>query len=339
MQSNSMEAGAGYNYFQEKYPEAGGGIIAGQAIKEAHYLELTSAIKPIMELISNGLYSDAVKSIKVNRDKLYPLPEVLKALYDTNRRLIGSMEPQSTPPVVEDGTDSDQKPLATQARAFSPAPPAPGNSAAFEERAHDRDTEEFQTIQLNKMDSALKKVIYFKEYSYPAYFNSFVKYLHCQLSSIAKTRLLILEHCENRLSLKRYGGSFHTDLMSRGSSPPPMEDCERMVFYHLKNSLFEPLLKDGGSYKYMIVYDKSGRDTETINGTNVYRFNLVKKESDAALFKLPAERCISNGFAGAALNLTEILRFREITNETIKQKLFKKHFIDRFLELVHEGEG
>lgn len=196
---------------------------------------------------------------------------------------------------------------------------------------------EFKTLQLNKLNTRLKKIIYFKEFSYPAYFNTFLKHLYEVLNSDCKTRLVVFEPPGHRINLKRYNEMFFV-AFENSKDMSAAENKDRLVVFKPCSLVLEKLCTGREDYDILIVYDKSGIDADMIAGSRVYKFNLVKGRSDLRLFNLIPLHSISSGLEDTALNLKEIENFKHINNESIRKKIYKKHFIDSFIKSLSDFE-
>ncbi|MCX7711681.1 MAG: hypothetical protein N2484_17705 [Clostridia bacterium] len=313
------------------------------------YQRLQSAIRPIFELISNGLFSDALKSIKVKKDQLLCLPDILEKLYLSNINLL--VKPAITPasPTIENSSSESAFEKSELYRSvpkkavknniislntslssvISTSSENKGHSFIFSGNSDDIHGE-FTPFQLNKTACSLRHIIYFKEYSYPLYFNTFLKYLVEVLSQQFKTRLVIFEQISSRLNLKRYDDLFLTDIPSINAKTQ-LEGRNKLVLFHPSEEIMQEVCSNQEGYEILVIYDKCGFEKDFVTGFKVRKFDLVKSASDVQLFKLTSNDCISSGIKELALDLTSLPKFKEIKHEGIRMKLYKKLLIDPFL--------
>ncbi|MCX7748167.1 MAG: hypothetical protein N2645_14975 [Clostridia bacterium] len=195
-----------------------------------------------------------------------------------------------------------------------------------------RPVEEFYTLQINRQGTSLKYILYFKEYSHPLYFNTFFKFLCDVLLSLGKAKILIMEQMGSRINMKRYDLSYL--IVDSSTDAATIMEKDKIVLFETRVKVLELLCENRSGHEILVVYDKMGFDKELLAGFKVYRLNVIRDDEDVKLFNLSVKQCISNDIEGALLNLTELERFKGISNEDIRRMIYKRQFIDGFLEAL-----
>lgn len=290
----------------------------------SEYIEVYNAVRLVSELVANSLFSDALKSIRSKKDKFIRLPDILEQLYYANpeqRELVAAESIQA--PAELRKTFSDKSTMETSKKECN----------SLLKRHYSKTSSEFNTLCMNKTDTELKYIIYFKEYSYPRYFNTFIKSLFEAINAEFKTRLLIYEQPGSKINLRKYDKKYLVEFDPQQAASC-LEGHDRIVVFYPEEHYLNQLCKDKSNCEILIVYDKSGLDIDLLSGTKVQKYNLVKNKPDLNLFKLDSAVTISSDVEGTLLNLTEIPNYQGISNESIKLKLYRKHFIDSFIKEV-----
>lgn len=296
-----------------------GNVEISRILSSEDYINAMSAVKPIFELITNSLFSDAVKSVKSKKDQLAVLPEILDRLYSLNS---GLQSPAMKKPESTNSTNKSPKSnLITL------------NKECISNSLTPSIKDGFETLQLNRTNSLLRQVIYFKEYSYPLFFNTFIKNLHEVLNTKFKTKLAVFEQPGSRINLRRYDDMFFIDF-DAAKSKISYSDIDRLAVFQPSRNVLEQLCLTAENDEILIIYDKSGIDSDMICGSKVRKFNLVKSSSDLRTFRLNPEQTVSGSVEGVVLCLSEIEKYKEITNESIKKKLIRKKLVEPFLSLI-----
>ncbi|MCX7842378.1 MAG: hypothetical protein N2489_04815 [Clostridia bacterium] len=291
---------------------------------EPEFIEVLTAVERIVELVSNGLFSDAARSIKSNREKLCSLPQILKSFCTA----------QGCPPGNSIKPESIQldcgKPLALEHTVAETV-----SLKEFAHLIHNESVEEYAPISLDKLTVCPMETIYFKEYSYPQYFDTFLKHLFDTLSGRFKAALLILEREQNTIGMRRYTEGFATE---EGQINEYFKENGFLKLAVLKPNagLIEAVCMLG--LEMLVVYDKTGSDVDLLSGSGLRKLYLARSASDLKFFNLPAKRCIVRNLPNCALSLEALDIYKEISNEDIKRKLYRKHFIEPFLSNLKNME-
>ena len=156
-----------------------------------------------------------------------------------------------------------------------------------------------------------QKIIYFKEYVYPQYFNTFITYLHNYLKSIhVPSKLLIIESPSAKSKISFYQGC--NIIYDNNYSIKDIIDKDITVIFNNPAHVLENFYEENViGYEILLVYDKTQAPFNYTKGDKMLLFNLTRTLDQCNMFQLDELNTITND-EDNPLGLSTIEDFKEI---------------------------
>jgi len=193
----------------------------------------------------------------------------------------------------------------------------------------------FTALKAFNYDS-FKKVIYFKEISYPKYFNSFLKAFRDNLLRKGLSSRLVIVQEKNDFAGIKYSDFLYINTVS-DSGIYNFDGKENIVCNIVNDKVIDRILKNEDNFDLIIIVDKLGKDFDFVTGFNVDKFYLIANKSDIELYGVPVDRTIANGDESVFINLQENQEYTKVSNQKIKFRLYRQ-LTDKLATLVMETE-
>jgi len=196
-------------------------------------------------------------------------------------------------------------------------------------------------INLNKLDTKYKHILYFKEYTDVSFFNTFIKFLmyHIKTNTVYDAKLVIFENSFNILRQQAYPSDvIRVDYV----------DNFKDVYGSSKKVLMtKPTLRrlnyiytEGSAEEILIIIDRFYKGDDAISGASVLKTYVTNNENIIKLNNLNPLKLISNGVKDSYIlenfNEKNIPNFKSGFNSILNEKLqyiaFYKEVIEGFLK-------
>ena len=323
------------------------------SMEKTEYIQVSSLFDALIEFLNKEDYPNIIEALKSSKNRIESVSSAIKRLYESNMELekqsfVTRIVTKSAAERAEkaenelatalERLDILEKKVLREANELDSLSKEHANlekdyNEILSRQAKVGPINDFREVNLNRFDTTVKQVIYFKEYSYPKYFNTFMKFLYEVLSKQNKVRFVVYENPCNKIGLKRYedftilAGGMLNDTIN-------LDGKDKIVLTEPRRELTEQILSNKDAYDAIIILDRTQDEKFIVTGSVVLNFSVGRSRKDLSRYKAPIEYSITNDTDDAAVNLAYSSKYASVSNEAIKCKLYKIEFISKFLEAV-----